>query len=79
VKKRVLISIHNQVTHPEDEGKIVDVLCLDFSEAFDSASHSIHLEKLAAHGLDRCTLHWVKTWMDGWAQRSVVNGVKSSW
>ena len=23
---------------------------------------------LAAHGLDRCTLHWVKNWLDGWAQ-----------
>ncbi|KAK4832382.1 hypothetical protein QYF61_022237 [Mycteria americana] len=37
------------------------------------------LEKLAAHGLDRCTLRWVKNWLDGWAQRVVVNGVYSSW
>ncbi|KAK4828513.1 hypothetical protein QYF61_026784 [Mycteria americana] len=42
-------------------------------------SHSILLEKLAAHGLDGCTLHWVKNWLDGWAQRVVVNGVYSSW
>ncbi|NXW37587.1 RTJK polymerase, partial [Phaetusa simplex] len=42
-------------------------------------SHSILLEKLAAHGLDRCTLCWVKNWLDGCAQRAVVNGVKSSW
>ncbi|KAK4826460.1 hypothetical protein QYF61_009187 [Mycteria americana] len=39
----------------------------------------ILLEKLAAHGLDRCTLHWVKNWLDGRAQRVVVNGVHSSW
>ncbi|KAK4818589.1 hypothetical protein QYF61_015389 [Mycteria americana] len=37
------------------------------------------LEKLAAHGLDGCTLHWVKNWLDGRAQRVVVHGVKSSW
>ncbi|KAK4817527.1 hypothetical protein QYF61_019113 [Mycteria americana] len=36
------------------------------------------LEKLAAHGLDGCTLHWVKNCLDGRAQRVVVNGVYSS-
>ena len=55
-----------------DEGKAVDVVYLDFSTAFDTISHSILLEKLAAHGLDGCT-------MDGWAQRVVVNGVKFNW
>jgi len=50
-----------------------------FSKAFDIVSHSILLEKLAAHGLDRCTICWVKNWLDGRAQRVVVNGVKSRW
>jgi len=57
----------------------VDVICLDFSTAFDTVSHSTLLEKLAAHGLDGCTLHLVKNWLDGQTQRVVVNGVKSSW
>jgi len=43
-----------------DEGKAVDVIYLDFSKAFDTVSHTMLLEKLEAHGLDRCTLHWVK-------------------
>ncbi|NXV18266.1 PO23 protein, partial [Cepphus grylle] len=62
-----------------DEGKAVNVICLDLSKAFDAVSHSILLEKLAAHGLDRYTLHWVKIWMEGRPQRVVVTGVNSSW
>ena len=37
------------------------------------------MEKLAVHGLDECTLCWMKHWLDGQAQRVVVNGVKTSW
>ena len=38
-----------------DEGKAVDVTYLDFG----TVPHSILLERLAAHGLDGCTLAWV--------------------
>ncbi|KAK4828451.1 hypothetical protein QYF61_026676 [Mycteria americana] len=74
-----LISFYDRVTQLVDEGKAVDIVYLDFSKAFDTVSHSILLEKLAAHGLDGCTLRWVKNWLDGRAQRVVVNGVYSSW
>jgi len=47
--------------------------------SFDTVSHSILLEKLAVHGLDGHSLHWVKSWLYGQAQRVVVNGVKSIW
>ncbi|NXM07615.1 PO22 protein, partial [Tyrannus savana] len=53
-----LISFYDQVTHLVDKGKAVDVVYLDFSKAFDTVSHSILLEKLAAHGLDRGALCW---------------------
>ena len=43
-----------------DEGKAVDVVYLDFSKAFDTVSHSILVEKLAAHSLDGHSLCWVK-------------------
>ncbi|MCQ4187459.1 reverse transcriptase family protein [Klebsiella pneumoniae] len=74
-----LISFYDQVTHLLDEGKAVDVVYLDFSKAFDTVSHGILLQKLAAHGLDGYTLGWVRSWLEGRAQRVVVNGVKSSW
>ncbi|KAK4816318.1 hypothetical protein QYF61_015002 [Mycteria americana] len=70
-----LISFYDKVTHLMDEGQAVDVVYLDFSKAFDMVSHSIFLEKLAAHGLEWCTLCWVKNWLDGRTQRAVVNGV----
>ncbi|RMC15818.1 hypothetical protein DUI87_08022 [Hirundo rustica rustica] len=74
-----LVSFYDQVTHMVDVGKAVDVVCLDFSKAFDTVSHSTLLDKLAAHGLDRSTLRWVRNWLDGWAQRVAVNGAASSW
>ena len=51
-----LISFCHQLTCLMDDGKAVDVIYLDFSKVFDTASHSILLEKLAAHGLDTHTL-----------------------
>ena len=74
-----LISFYDWVTRLVDEGKPVDVVYLDFSKAFDTLSHRILLEKLAAHGLHRYTLCWVKKWLEVQVQRVVVNGAKSSW
>ncbi|RMC04271.1 hypothetical protein DUI87_19090 [Hirundo rustica rustica] len=69
----------SQVTHLVDVGKAVDVAYLDFNKTFDTVSHSKLLDKLAAHDLDKSTLCWVKNWLDGRAQRVVVNGDASSW
>ncbi|KAK4819815.1 hypothetical protein QYF61_011834 [Mycteria americana] len=64
----------NKVTRLVDEGKAVDVVYLDFRKASDTVSHSILLEKLAAHGLDGCTLRWVKI-LAGWpGPKSGVGG-----
>ena len=72
------ISFYDKVTHLVNEGKAVNVVYLDFSKAYDTVPHSILMEKPAAPSLDGHTLHWVKHWLDGQAQRVVVNGVKSS-
>lgn len=45
----------DKVTHSADKGKAVNIVCLDFGNAFDTVSHTILLEKLAVCGLDGCT------------------------
>jgi len=74
-----LISFYDRVTHLVDEGKAVEVIYLDFSEAFGTFPHSILLEKLATQDLDGYTLCWIKNWLNSQAWRVVVNGVKYSW
>ena len=70
---------YDRATRLLDGGKAVDVVYLDFRKAFDTISHSILLTKLTTRGLDRHMLRWVRKWLDGRAQRVVVNGVKSGW
>ncbi|CAM5153463.1 unnamed protein product [Eretmochelys imbricata] len=74
-----LIAFYDEITGSVDEGKAVDVLFLDFSKAFDTVSHSILVSKLKKYGLDECTIRWVESWLDCWAQRVVINGSMSSW
>ena len=52
-----MISFYNQETCLVDEGKAMDVVYREFGKAFDSVSHIILPEKLAAHSLGRCNLH----------------------
>ncbi|PKU33959.1 rna-directed dna polymerase from mobile element jockey-like [Limosa lapponica baueri] len=74
-----LISFYDHGTRLLDRGKAVDVVYLDFCKAFDTVPHSVLLRKLANHGIEKCTLYWVKSWLDGHAQRVVINRVKSGW
>lgn len=54
----------DKVTCILDEGRSVDVVYLDFSKGFVTLFHSTLLKKLAADGLDGCTVHCVKNWLD---------------
>lgn len=63
---------YDKVTCLVDEGKALYVVNLDFSKAFNSVSQNILLEKLAAHGLNECTLSWIK-------KLAVWLGPKSEW
>ena len=71
-----ITSFYDCVTRQVDEGKAADAVYLDFIKAFETVSHGILLGKLAAHGLDRYILLWVKNWLEGRAQWVVVNEVQ---
>jgi len=60
-----------------DEGKAVDVVFLDFSQAFDTVPHSTLLDKLSNYGISRSTVHWAKSWLKHKAPGVVVNGTTS--
>jgi len=53
-----LIAFYDGMTGWVDEGRAVDVVCLDFSKAFDAVSHDILLGKLRKCGLDECLMRW---------------------
>ncbi|CAM4490449.1 unnamed protein product [Lepidochelys olivacea] len=74
-----LIAFYDEITGSVNEGKVVDVLFLDFSKAFDMVSHSILVSKLRKYGLNECTIRWVESWLDCRAQWVVINGSMSSW
>ena len=57
-----------------DVGEAVGIVCLGFSKAFDAVSHSVLLEKLAACPLDRCTLCWVRNWLENTFVRGTALG-----
>ena len=56
----------------------MDVVCLDFSKAFDTVSRNILLGKLRKCGLDEWTARWIENWLNGRAQRVVISGAESS-
>lgn len=73
-----LLSFYDKVTCLVDEGKTLNVVYPEFSKAFDTVFCSILLEKLTAHGLDECALHWGKNLQDALAWGVVVSGTKTS-
>lgn len=62
-----LISFYDKVVCLVDEGKMVDVIFLDFSKVVDTVPHSI-LEKLSNCALNRFTLRWVINPLNGRTQ-----------
>ncbi|KAK4822223.1 hypothetical protein QYF61_011864 [Mycteria americana] len=49
------------------------------NKAFDTASHSILLDKMSSIRLDKSIIHWMNYWLTGRAQRVIVNEVTSGW
>ena len=74
-----LLEFLEVMTTLHDEGKPIDVVYLDFSKAFDKVPHRRLLAKLEAHGLGGSLLAWMREWLSGRTQRTVLNGEFSEW
>ncbi|KAK4823544.1 hypothetical protein QYF61_003176 [Mycteria americana] len=76
----------NQVIRPSQHGFMKGRSCLtNLISFYDKVTHlvdegrAVDIHSPGETGLDGRMLRWVKNWLDGQAQRVVVNGVKSSW
>ena len=69
--ERILTSI--------DAGCPYDVIYYDFSKAFDKVPKERLLLKLEAYGIKGNLLKWLKDWLSGRKQATVINGHISEW
>ncbi|CAM5150789.1 unnamed protein product [Natator depressus] len=74
-----LVALFDRVTSLEDREKVVDVVYLDFSKAFDTVSHAFLIHKLWKYSLDGATIGWMNKWLENRSQRVVISGSQSSW
>lgn len=57
-----LITIFSEMSGLVNEGRAVDMVCLDFSKAFDTISHDILLDKLMKYKIEWWTVTWIENW-----------------
>ena len=74
-----LVAFYDGVTASVDKGGAADVTCLHLCKAFDAVLHDTMVTKLEKNLCDGQTTRWVRNWLDGSAQRFVVNGPVSKW
>ena len=73
------VTCNDEMTGLLNEGRTMDIAYLEFKKAFDTLSCEILTEKLMKYGLDEQRVKWTENWLNGWAQRMVISGMKSSW
>ncbi len=65
------------MTRMMGEGRIVDVIYLGFSKAFDFVNHRFLLEKMKSFGLGDVVVRWIEAYLSGWVSRIHVGGEPS--
>ncbi|KAK4827782.1 hypothetical protein QYF61_021735 [Mycteria americana] len=74
-----LTAFYNEVAGLVGEGRVVDVVYLDVSKAFDIVSCKTLIDKLMMYGLDKWAVRWTENCLNDQVQRVVINGTRSIW
>ena len=69
--------MYDQWIEDVENEKMVGVMMVDLSAAFDMVDHSILLEKLQLYGLDNNAVAWMKSYLSGRVQQVMVDGCLS--
>ena len=66
--------------YSNDNSKLItSAIFMDYKKAFDSISHEILIDKLKGCNISKAALAWLRNYLTGRQQRTMVNGVKSNW
>jgi len=73
------VVFYGGVTESVDKGRATDVIYLEFFKAIDAVPPNILAAPLERRGFDRCSVRWVRCWLDGCIQWVTVNRSVSKW
>ena len=72
-----LIQMYDQWTQEVDDGKMVGVMMVDLSAAFDMVDHPLLLAKLRLFGLEEEVILWFESYLTGRTQSVLIDGCLS--
>ena len=72
-----LLQMYDQWLEEVEAGKMVGVMLIDLSAAFDMVNHSILLRKLELYGMDQQSVAWMSCYLSNRTQAVQVDGALS--
>ena len=75
----IILEFFEAVSDWVDEGKVVDIVYLDFKKAFDKVPHRRLFAKVRACGVAGQVDNWIANWLCDRKQRMAVSGRMSCW
>ena len=59
--------------------KLIDIILLDFSKAFDTVLHCCLLKKLKFYHIESQIIHWIEKWLTEHKQQVLLDGESSDY
>ena len=73
-----LVQMYNDWVEGMEEGRLVGVMMIDQSAAFDLFDHKVLMEKLKLMGVEMESASWMESYLSGRTQSTLVDGHLSS-